>query len=225
LARPVPARRRSRNQRAGEATPAYLFSEQAAARMGAVIPDAKLIALLRHPVDRAYSHYWLARTLGYESRSFPAAVDDELRGRTTPGLEYLAYGRYLEQLERMRAYFPQPALFVGLFEDLRAASASFYAECCRHVGVDDAIVPAIVGRRINRPLRQRSVGLFRVLERWRNSRRAGFGLARFVAARNSVPFEPPAMTGIERGALLEHFAPYNEALANSLGRDLSVWKR
>ena len=64
-----------------------------------------------------------------------------------------------------------------------------------------------------------------MLERWRNSRRAGFGVARFIAARNSVPFEPPPVNELVRGVLLDHFAPFNAALAGSLGRDLSGWTR
>jgi Sulfotransferase domain len=213
------------DQRVGEATPAYLFADGAAVRMAATIPDARLIAILRHPADRAYSHYWLARLFGYEERPFSVAIEDELNGGGRPGLEYAGYGRYVEQLERFRAYYADEALLVTLFEDMRADPAAAYAGCCRHVGVDDAIVPSIVGDRINQPLRQRSLALFRILDRWRNSRRPGFAIARFIAARNSVRYEPPPMDAQVRSALLEHFAPYNEALADLLGRNLSLWEQ
>jgi hypothetical protein len=54
----------------GEATPAYLFDPLVSERMPKTIPDARLVALLRNPVDRAYSHYqmWVGR--GDEVRSF-----------------------------------------------------------------------------------------------------------------------------------------------------------
>ena len=50
----------------GEASPTYLFYSRSADRMGRVIPDAKLICVLRDPVERAYSHWALARRSGFE---------------------------------------------------------------------------------------------------------------------------------------------------------------
>jgi hypothetical protein len=211
------------DQRAGEATPSYLASETAARKMAAAIPDARLIAILRHPVDRAYSHFWMARGLGYEERSFDDAVNDEFDGCAPSGLEYVAYGHYAEHLERLRAHFRDDAMLIASFEDLRTSPAAVFAACCRHIRADDTMIPSVVGERINRPLRQKSLALYRVLERWRNSRRVGFGLATRLAARNSVPFEPPAMEPVVRRVLLDHFAPYNAALADLLGRDLSAW--
>ena len=52
----------------GDATPSYVYLEEAVARMTETVPDARVIVLLRHPVDRAYSHYWLRRALGAENR-------------------------------------------------------------------------------------------------------------------------------------------------------------
>src|SRR5215212_6336788 len=52
----------------GESSPSYLFSAQVPARMAEVIPDAKLVALLRNPIDRAYSHYQMQVRRGTEER-------------------------------------------------------------------------------------------------------------------------------------------------------------
>jgi hypothetical protein len=56
----------------GESSPSYLFSAQAPARMAEVIPDAKLVALLRNPIDRAYSHYQMQVRRGTEERQVEA---------------------------------------------------------------------------------------------------------------------------------------------------------
>jgi hypothetical protein len=94
----------------GEASPGYLFHPLAPERVRATVPDAKLIALLRDPVDRALSHYHHEVALGREPLSFDEALEAEperTRGEderlvTEPGYfshawwdyTYLARGRY-----------------------------------------------------------------------------------------------------------------------------------
>jgi hypothetical protein len=73
-------------------------------RMAKTIPDAKLIALLRNPVDGAYSHYQMGLRRGNEVRPFEEAVGQEIAGETKT--EYLVRGLYPEQLERF-AYFTE----------------------------------------------------------------------------------------------------------------------
>src|SRR4051794_20653441 len=62
---------------AGEATPYYLFHPLAPYRVQAVLPEARLIAVLRDPVDRAYSHYQHEVALGVETLGFAEAVEAE----------------------------------------------------------------------------------------------------------------------------------------------------
>jgi hypothetical protein len=88
-----------------EATPAYLSHPLAAQRASETVPDAKIIASLRDPVERAWSHYRFRRALGYEARSFHDAIEDELtsdsaRSASSPGriAPYLAAGRYGDHL-------------------------------------------------------------------------------------------------------------------------------
>jgi hypothetical protein len=63
--------------RVGEATPYYLFQPDVPRRVAALLPDARLIALLRDPVERAYSHYRHNVALGIETLSFEDAIDAE----------------------------------------------------------------------------------------------------------------------------------------------------
>jgi len=104
------------------------------ARLHALLPEARLIVLLRDPVRRAYSHYWHERDKGRETLGFEAAIDAEparidaddarlARGEIEISgahqhFSYLARGRYAEQLERWLALFPREQLRVLRFEDL-----------------------------------------------------------------------------------------------------------
>jgi hypothetical protein len=103
----------------GEASPYYLFHPLAPRRIAPALPHARLIAILRDPVDRAYSQYQFERRSGFEELPLEQALDREperLAGEaermvSEPGYEsfayrhhgYLARGRYAEQLERLYA--------------------------------------------------------------------------------------------------------------------------
>ena len=126
----------------GEASPGYLFHPLAPERVRATVPEAKLIALLRDPVDRALSHYHHEVALGRETLSFEEAIEaepertrgEEQRLVREPGYfsrpwwdyTYLARGRYAEQLERWFAVFPREQLLVLPSEDLAADPGQAY---------------------------------------------------------------------------------------------------
>jgi hypothetical protein len=120
----------------GEATPYYLFYPHAAQRVRQAIPDVKLIALLRNPVDRAYSHYHHEVRQGLESLSFEDALqreETELPGETERVLRdedyhsavhqsrsYLARGIYVDQLARWYRFFDRQQILILKSEDLNA---------------------------------------------------------------------------------------------------------
>lgn len=126
----------------GEKSPSYLFYPAAPARAHALLPHARLIALLRDPVDRAVSHYQHNHRRKRETLSFEDALDRE---REHLGAEfarhavgggcadtrlmhwsYLARGRYAEQLERWYGRFPRAHVLVLRAEDLfREPGATF----------------------------------------------------------------------------------------------------
>lgn len=127
----------------GEASPSYLFHPQAPERVAALVPEARLIALLRDPVERALSHYQHEVALGREPLLFEDALereDERLAGelermRDDPAYfshawwnhTYLARGRYAEQLERWLAHFPREQLLVLSNEELASQPAETYA--------------------------------------------------------------------------------------------------
>jgi hypothetical protein len=152
----LPARRR--DKLVGEASPSYLFHPLAPKRAARLVPDARLIALLRDPVDRAFSHYQHEVALGREPLSFEDAMDREderMRGELEHMLHdatyfshawwnytYLARGRYAEQLERWFASFPREQLLVLFTEELAADTPATYRGVLEFLRVDAIDLPS-----------------------------------------------------------------------------------
>jgi len=115
-----------------------------------VAPDARLIALLREPVARAYSHYQHEVALGREPLSFESALaaeDERLDGEVERLLSdprafsrewwdhtYASRGLYAEQLERWLACFPREQLLVVTTEELGERPAETYATILAFLG-------------------------------------------------------------------------------------------
>ena len=118
----------------GEATPYYMFHPRCPKRIKEAFPDVKLIALLRNPVERAYSHYQHSVREGYEKLPFKEALETEkvrLKGEREKILSdpdyysfnhnrysYLSRGIYVNQLQNWRKYFPKEQMLILRSEDL-----------------------------------------------------------------------------------------------------------
>ncbi len=109
----------------GEASPSYFDYREAPKRVYSAFPEAKLIVLLRNPVDRAISHFYRLRELNWEGRSIDRAISDEIERLNQnpeyiigeePG-NYLARGRYIEFIKNWLAFFPREQLLILKSED------------------------------------------------------------------------------------------------------------
>jgi hypothetical protein len=200
---PSEARRRRIEQRlaaqvvVGEASPYYLYHPCAAERAAAAVPDAKLILVLRNPVDRAYSHYKARVRDSTEPLTFEDALDAEAsrlageadRIRAEPGYysfahehySYIEQGLYLEPLQRWLRYYPRRRVLVERSEDLYADPQSVYDRVISFLGLPP------------------------------------FSLLR-TEQFNSTPSDP--MRATTRAALLQRVRPHNAALEQFLGRQL-----
>ncbi|MBI3910270.1 MAG: sulfotransferase domain-containing protein [Armatimonadetes bacterium] len=112
----------------GEASPYYLLHPLAAQRAAATVPHAQLIAVLRNPIDRAYSHYQQKMRKGIEPLSFEEAIEreperlrgerekilqnDRYRSRNYAEYSYLTIGLYMNWLEEWMRFFPKQQLLV-----------------------------------------------------------------------------------------------------------------
>jgi hypothetical protein len=136
----------------GEASPDYIFHPHAARRAHALLPEAKLIAILRDPVLRAFSHHQQQMRKGRETLSFEEAIerepdrvdaplarmarDEALAVESVTRFSYLARGRYAEQLERWLAHYPRERLLVLFSEELSKQPAETLRRAFAFLGVD-----------------------------------------------------------------------------------------
>lgn len=139
--------RAATGQRRGEASPSYLYVPRAADAIRERVPYVRMIAVLRQPVDRAYSNYLHAMRNGREDApSFEEALEHEsqrIRDGWGPLWHYLAKGRYAEQIERYHARFDPEQLLILLYEDLQREPVVSVQRVFHHVGVDDTYVPDV----------------------------------------------------------------------------------
>ena len=131
----------------GEASTLYLFGPTAPQRISAVLPHAKLIAILRHPVERAYSNYLHLVRDGRETLDFEEALRQEtVRTSVLHWSRFWYYketGYYFEQLRRYYDLFDAGQIKVYLYEDLTHDAPGLMKDIYRFLGVDDAFKPLI----------------------------------------------------------------------------------
>lgn len=134
-----------------EATQGYLFHPDAARRLSTVLPNAKLIALLRNPADRAYSHYQFNVHRDLERHPFNEAVkregkrldgerekildDESYHSRKRSRYSYKARGLYLGQLQAYERFFSRDQLLVLKSEDLFEKTQETYDQVLRFLGL------------------------------------------------------------------------------------------
>jgi hypothetical protein len=135
----------------GEASPVYLYDEDAPRLLRNQCPDATLIAILRNPIERAYSHYLQLVQSGREPLdSFEAALDAE-KERREAGWEwswhYRRMGFYGRQVARYLDHFDREQMHVYRFEELTADPVGFAQTVYQALGVDPSFEPDTSVRR------------------------------------------------------------------------------
>jgi len=144
--------------KAGEAAPLYMFHPLAAGRVAELMPQARMIVLLRDPVERAYSHWKERRTEGKEPLEFAAALAAEdsrtagERARLSADPSYVseafdwysyrARGRYLEHLEPWLDHFDRSQLLFVASETLYREPAATYARTLEFIGLPPHELPS-----------------------------------------------------------------------------------
>jgi hypothetical protein len=235
-------------QRAGEATPSYLFSEHAAARIAELQPDAKIIAILREPASFLRSLHMQFLQTGVETerdlRKAIALEQARREGKEIPStstrpqaLLYSEHVRYVEQLRRYEQQFGRERMLVLVYEDFRADNEATVRRVLRFLDVDDtvAIEPIDVNPTVG--IRAPRVsGLVRSLylgrgPTARHAKRAIKALTPRKLRREAIAIERRAQLGqplaLDERLMTElraRFAPEVRALAEYLDRDLvELW--
>jgi hypothetical protein len=217
----------------GEASPMYLYNPEAPSRIKHYIPEAKLIAILRNPVERAYSAFVYMSRDGREPLSvFSQALQAE-ETRMATNWEWIWHyknvGFYYAQLKRYSDMFDQDQIKVYLYEDLKADPLHVVQDIFRFLRVDDTFNPDtslrhnVSGIPKNRAL---SWLLFK-----RNPVKAGLrpllpeGMRRLVSIslKNRSLVKAPPLAPEVRRELTEVYRDDILKLEGLIGRDLSEW--
>lgn len=127
----------------GEASAMYLYEERAAKQIREMCPGVRLVAVLRNPVDRAYSSFMHLRRDDREPlSSFRDALDAEdlrVQNGYAPLWHYRRMGLYTEQLARYGDMLDDGRLRVYLFDDLIANPMDVLDDVLHHIGVDPSV--------------------------------------------------------------------------------------
>jgi sulfotransferase family protein len=219
----------------GEASHCYLYEPAAIERIKHHVPRAKFIAILRNPIDRAYSHFLHMVRNGTEPLAdFVQALREEEVGSRPDRTfqDYIGIGLYHRQVKRYFDTFGRDRTRVYLYEDLNKAPLDTLQDASRFLGVDDSFVPDVSLRRnvsgqpkhkaLDRLLRRPNpvktalklylpVGL-----RWRLSEAFDDLKARNLAQPEPLPREV-------RQQLVEVYREDVRNLEELIDRDLSGW--
>jgi Sulfotransferase family len=124
----------------GESTTLYLSDMEAHRRLRDLVPSARLVAVLRDPVDRAHSNWMHNRSVGLErERDFLAACaleEERQRLGWSPMWSYLRFGRYGEQIDNLLRYFPPDQVLLLRYSDLCEVPERSVERVCEFLAVD-----------------------------------------------------------------------------------------
>jgi len=223
----------------GEASTFYLPDPHVAERIRSVAPRAKIFAILRDPVERAYSAYTFQQSLGLEpAPTFEAAIEAERRGDRNDwlyGWRHLHCSTYARQLQRYHREFGEDAVTVLDFDTLKSDPQAVLSRILAKLGLDPAVELEAkdASNRTTIPVSPMAIRAKFLLTRPnvlkdtvkillpRSVRREMRDGALAVLDRFSVP--PRPMTEAQRSMLRELCAPDLVRLERMLGRDFASW--
>ena len=217
----------------GESSASYIFYPGTAERIKGLLPDVKLLAILRHPVERAYSEYWHHWKMGRRlTQSFHRFVMTEKIDEEPNVGDYqdcIRRGLYFRQLEPYWKLFSSDQLLILLSDDLKNDTPSVMKQVFRFLDVDDAFMPdtSTVHNQGIMPGKSWKLKVERCLERLvdiaplgePSKRRYRLKLRRRLTRKNE-PINPKF-----RQQLVSFFEHDVRELEQALGRDLSAWLR
>jgi hypothetical protein len=130
----------------GEASPIYLWHPSAPLNISKLIPDVKLIAILRNPVERACSAFMHYVSIGMEKRKFEQAILEEsqhkINGQWPLGtMTYVGLGFYFQQLTRYLNFFSHEQMRIFLYDDFQADPVQAMKNIFLFIGVRESFVP------------------------------------------------------------------------------------
>ncbi|MFC4536038.1 sulfotransferase family protein [Sphaerisporangium dianthi] len=221
----------------GESTPFYLYDRQAQRRIQALIPGARLIVVLRDPVERAHSNWTHLWSAGLEPVGDVVRACAEEERRVAAGWSafwhYVSLGRYGEQLEHLYGLFPRENVLQFRYRDLVDEPAATLDRICAFLGVEQGLIDEVPRENVTAhpdpTLRHRA--LSRLM-------RAGATVGRHLPGRLAASLTEPLEKALQesgrprrplsweqRQALIPRFRDDIALLEKVTGEDFGDWLR
>ena len=212
------------NQLRMEASTSYFWSPSAARDLAASNPGVKALVLLRNPVDRAFSHYRMARKYGLVSGSFIEELDRDASGSASWGQRenFAALSLYADSYQRWSA--SGAALHVYIYEEAFQDPRAFWAEVQQDLGLSAIALPHAERVHAAHDVRWPALTAFAQhhwLGRWLVGHMPRSLKKKAIAA--SLATEPLRLTDTERAKAWTYFADDVARLEGLMGRNLSLW--
>jgi hypothetical protein len=202
------------DQKAGEATPWYMHDPAAVDEIEKVVPEVRIILILRDPVHRTYSHYWMERIRGRADGTFEEYLESS---------DVLGISMYADHLSYIAERFSRDQMLVVFQEDLKLDPSALYTEVCEFLDVDSSYAPVVLGKTVNRYVEFRSMRV----RNWAKALPRSFGFLRRIIdkANTRTKVAYPPMSPETRERLAAFYKAPNADLADWLGRDIPDWTR
>lgn len=208
----------------GEASVCYLWSETAAANIRRRIPGARILMVLRHPAERAFSQWSHAVGAGWTRRPFREHIEANLRNREqrfSMEFPFLEMGLYSRQVERYLAAFPREQVMIAFYKE-----PDLFNSILRFLHLDPDFKPNASQRHLEMQV-PRSLHFSQYLKSkgiWQHARRlCPAGLLPLARRLVQVPRRTLRMDPRDRAFLCGYYREDVQRLAQILNRDLSAW--
>ena len=212
----------------GQTSPQYLFLPAVPQRIRDCIPGARLIFILRDPIDRAHSHYWHQVRKGRETLTFEEAIETE-EARTSQSFEnlcrfsYTARGFYARQVSRFRRFFDEDQILLVRTEDLRKDAGAVLDKCYDHIGVS-ALGSDVATRARGIARNQARTPRIQCIQRWASPMRGkARRMVKLIDRFNLRDVRYPNMSPETRDRLRELFEDDVSDLRSRYGVDTGGW--
>lgn len=232
----------------GERFTSNLYIPYVPSRVKEFTPKATLFVVVRNPVERAHSEWWMYSAQDFERASFPEAIArnmkriqegtflDERKERASWEKRlsyavgkvdlstYVEAGYYAQYIKRYLEFFPKSQVKIVFFDDLKKDAVKVTRDTWKFLGASQhAKVQDVAAQ--NEALSKQYINLVRVAKRTRLVKILPTSLKRAVKKFLSKAQNRPAMDESTRQLLIRHYRAHNLDLEKLTGRDLSHWNQ
>jgi hypothetical protein len=211
------------NQIKGEKSPSYLISQEAPGRIHKHFPEIKIIAILRNPIDRAYSAYWHGRRMGAiaTTTTFGEAVRNYKVNQGKAFGDMVTAGFYSQHIARYLNFFPLEQLHIISFESTLTQSSDELHGVLKFLLPNSAIANEVSQLAFPKRNVARASRFPKLNEAIFKSKRLNYSTKSKLSKKSLVELKVPEMLEDDRKFLQDIYAGENQALQSILGKNFA----